>query len=301
MKVGISRTAFAIGGADGARDDPRLFAREAERLGFESAWAGEHLVIPREDENAHSYHSGGVPAMPYSLVRLAGVAAATTTLRIGTAVLVLAEHNPLSLAKELATLDADSGGRLLVGVGIGWNRREMEIMGGSFDRRVMQTLEALAVLKKLWSGEFVEHHGEFYQFPAIMSRPTPAQLPHPPIFLGMNKDSAFPRVVAHADGWLPSVYKPDEVRSSGIERIARGRDTLDQLCMAAGRDPRSVAISVILADTPVDPVDRRLLERYAAAGADRVSLLQSREADKRFESEEAAVHWLEQVAERVFG
>lgn len=301
MKVGISRTAFALGDGGRTREDLRLFAREAERLGFESAWAGEHIVVPRDDETAHSYHSDGVPAMPSSLVRLAGVAAATTRLRVGTAVLLVAEHNPLNLAKQLATLDADSGGRLLIGVGVGWNRREMEIMGGSFDRRVAQTLEGLAVLKKLWSGEFVEHQGEFYQFPALLSRPTPAQRPHPPILLGMNKDSAFPRIVAHADGWLPSVYKPEEIRAGGIERIARGRDTLDRLCLAAGRDPRSIEITVILADTPEDPLDRRLLESYAAAGADRVSLLQSREAGTVFESEEAAVRWLERVAERVFG
>jgi len=298
LKVGISRTAFARGSSGRLRDDPWFFAKEAERLGFDSLWAGEHVVIPRTDENAHSYHSEGVPAMPSSIVRLAGVAAATTTLRIGTAILILPEHNPINLAKELATLDADSGGRLAIGVGVGWNRQEMEVMGGNFDRRVAQTMEAVTVLKKLWSGEFVEHQGGFYRFPAIMCQPTPAQRPHPPLLFGMNKDSAFARIVSHADGWLPSVYKPEEIRGAGIDRIARGRDTLNKLCEQAGRDPSSIEITAIIADTPEDPLDRALLERYAAAGANRVSLLQSRDANMQFASDEAASRWLERVAER---
>jgi len=301
MKIGLSRTMFAPGEAGRLRDDPWFFAQEAERLGFESVWAGEHVVIPRSDENEHAYHREGVPAMPSSIVRLAGVAAATSKLRIGTAILLLPEHNPLNLAKELATLDADSRGRLSIGVGVGWNRQEMEIMGGNFDRRVAQTMEAVAVLKKLWSGEFVEHQGEFYKFPAIMCQPTPRQRPHPPILFGMNKESAFPRIVAHADGWLPSIYKPDEIRGAGMDRIAAGRERLTSLCKEAGRDPASVQITAIIADTPEDPLDRALLERYFAAGADRISLLQSRDANIRFASDADASAWLQRVADRVFG
>ncbi|GAM97749.1 hydride transferase 1 [alpha proteobacterium U9-1i] len=301
MKVGISRTAFARGASGRLRDDPWFFAKEAERLGFDSLWSGEHVVVPRTDENAHSYHSEGVPAMPSSIVRLAGVAAATTKLRIGTAILILPEHNPINLAKQLATLDADSNGRLSVGVGVGWNRQEMEVMGGHFDRRVAQTMDAVSVLKKLWSGEFVAHSGEFYQFPAIMCQPRPAQRPHPPLLFGMNTENAFARIVAHADGWLPSVYKPDEIRGAGIDRVARGREHLDKLCEQAGRDPRSVEITAIIADAPEDPLDRALLQRYADAGADRVSLLQSREANMVFASDAAASAWLERVAERTLG
>lgn len=301
MKIGVSRTMFARGAAGRLHSDPWFFVKEAERLGFESVWAGEHVIIPGKTDDEHTYHLEGVPEMPSSLVRLAGVAAATTTLRIGTAILLLPEHNPLNLAKEIATLDADSNGRLMIGVGVGWNRQEMEIMGGNFDRRVAQTLEAVAVLKKLWTGEFVEHHGEFYAFPPVMCRPTPFQRPQPPILFGMNKESAFPRIVAHAQGWLPSIYKPDEIRAGGIERIARGRETLSRLCEERGRDPSSIEITAIIADTAEDPLDRALLQRYFAAGADRISLLQSRDAHMQFESDEKAAAWLQSVAERVFG
>lgn len=301
MRIGLSRTMFAPGESGRLRDDPWFFAKEAERLGFDAAWAGEHVVIPQTDDNAHAYHKEGVPAMPSSIVRLAGLAAATTTLRIGTAILILPEHNPLNLAKQLATLDADSRGRLTIGIGVGWNRQEMQIMGGNFERRVAQTLEAVSVLKKLWSGDFVEHKGEFYDFPPLMCRPVPAQRPHPPILFGMNKESAFERIVAHADGWLPSIYKPDDIRSAGVERIAHGRERLTRLCEAAGRDPSTIEITAIIADTSEDPLDRALLQRYFAAGADRISLLQSREANMRFASDAEAVSWLQRVADRVFG
>lgn len=296
MSIGISRTSFA-----GNISDRWLFAREAERLGFDSIWAGEHVVSPQVTQNEHAYHDEGVPLMPSSIVRLAGVAAATKTIEIGTAILLLPEHNPLSLAKELATLDADSGGRLSIGIGLGWNRQEMEIMGGNFDRRVAQTMEALRVLKLLWTGEYVSFEGEFYNFPPLKSAPGPMQKPHPPILFGMNGKEALRRVVEHADGWLPSVYKPEEVHDTGVDRIAKGRAEIEALCAETGRDPASVSITVILADTPEDPVSRQLLDRYQAAGATRISLLQSREASRQFASDEEAVTWLEKVAERVFG
>lgn len=299
MAVGISRTSFLI--ADGAGTDPWLFAREADRLGFDSIWAGEHVVSPTVSGDEHSYHEEGVPRMPSSIVRLAGVAAATRRIRIGTAVLILPQHNPFMLAKQLATLDADSGGRLSVGIGIGWNRAEMSIVGGNFDRRVGQTLEALEVLKLLWSGEEVSFEGEFYKFPPLVSAPAPVQRPRPPLYLGMNGKDALSRVVRFADGWLPSVYKPGEPHGEGVDRIARGRAELDRLCAEHGRDPAEIAITAIVADTPEEPLDRPLIERYLAAGATRVVLLQSREANRVFASEQEAVDWLGQVADRAFG
>ena len=299
MSIGISRTMFAIRGDSAA--SPWLFAREAERLGFESIWAGEHVVSPAASEDGHSYHAEGVPRMPSSIVRLAGIAAATQRIGIGTAVLILPQHNPFMLAKQLATLDADSGGRLMVGIGIGWNRAEMSIVGGDFDRRVGQTLEALEVLKLLWSGQEVSFDGQFYRFPLLVSAPAPVQSPHPPIYLGMNGKDALARVVRYADGWLPSVYKPGEVHGGGVDRIARGRAEIDRLCAEVDRDPAEIGISAIIADTPEEPLTRALIERYRAAGATRIVLLQSRDANRLFDSAEDAVAWLEQVADRVFG
>lgn len=299
MAVGISRTSFAIRGANGG--SPWLFAREAERLGFDSIWAGEHVVSPTAGADGHAYHEEGVPRMPSSIVRLAGIAAATTRIRIGTAVLILPQHNPFMLAKQLATLDADSGGRLSVGIGMGWNRAEMAIVGGDFEHRVAQTLESLEVLKLLWSGREVSFDGRFYRFPPLVSAPGPAQQPHPPIYLGMNGKEALARVVRHADGWLPSIYKPGEPHGGGVDRIARGRAEIDRLCGETGRDPGGISITAIIADTPEEPLNRRLIDRYLAAGAARIVLLQSRDANRLFDSEADAVRWLEQVADRAFG
>ena len=296
MSVGIARTNFA-----GNVSDPWLFAREAERLGFDSIWAGEHIVSPKVTAEGHAYHGESVPLMPSSIVRLAGVAAATRTIGIGTSIILLPQHNPLMLAKQLATLDADSVGRLSVGIGIGWNREEMEILGGNFDRRVAQTMEALEVLKLLWTGEFVSFEGEFYNFPPLKSAPPPLQKPHPPILFGMNGAKAISRVVDHADGWLPSVYKPEEVKGTGIDRIAKGREEIERLCAERGRDPETISITVVLADTPDQPVDRTLIDKYKAAGASSVVLLQSREAYTQFADEKEAVAYLESVADRAFG
>jgi len=296
MSVGISRTQFA-----GNVSDPWLFAREAERLGFDSIWAGEHIVSPQVTAEGHGYHGESVPLMPSSIVRLAGVAAATKTIGIGTSIILLPQHNPLMLAKQLATLDADSGGRLSVGIGIGWNREEMEILGGNFDRRVAQTMEALKVLKLLWTGEFVSFEGEFYKFPMLKSAPPPLQRPHPPVLFGMNGPKAISRVVDHADGWLPSVYKPEEVKGTGIDRVARGKEEIETLCAERGRDPATLSITAIVADTPDQPIDRALIDRYKAAGANRVILLQSRDAYMKFSDEKEAVAYLESVADRVFG
>lgn len=302
MTVGISRTMFpGFPDGTGRLRDPWFFAREAERLGFESIWAGEHLVIPATHSSVNQYHGSEVPAMPSSIVRLAGVAAATSQIRIGTAILLLPERNPLLLAKELATLDADSGGRLRVGVGMGWNRDEMNVLGGDFERRAAQTREAVEVLKALWTEEFVEHHGEFYDFPPVKSSPAPVQRPHPPILLGMHSAKALPRVVEYGDGWIESVIDAEALRGEGIEHIARSCVRLDELCREAGRVRSEIDVSVMLIDTEDAAVDRHLIAQYLDAGADRIILLGSLSHDTRFATDQEALDWLERTAERVIG
>lgn len=295
--VGLLMTQFPAL-RDGGPNDPWLFAREAERLGFESLWGGEHHLIPGDTGSSNEYHTTGVPATEACLVRLAGVAAATRTIRIGTSILLLPQHNPILLAKEIATLDADSGGRLDVGIGVGWNRDECEIMGGNFDRRATQTREAVAVMKKLWTEEFVEHHGEFYDFPSIKSSPGPLTRPHPPILLGMHTPQTPKRVVNYGDGWLEAVIRPEELRGKGLEHVAEGREALDSLSKEAGRDPASVTISIILTDVQGD-IDADLVRRYHEAGAVRVVLLGSKFDDADLASESSALAWLSRLAERV--
>jgi probable F420-dependent oxidoreductase len=287
VSVGISMTQFPPF-QDGP-SDPWLLARETERLGFESMWAGEHHVIPQETGSSNAYYSAGVPAMHASLVRLAGVAAVTTTVTIGTSILLLPQRNPLLLAKELATLDVDSGGRLEVGIGLGWNRDECEIMGGNFARRAAQTRESVEVMRALWTEEFVEYHGEFYDFPPVKSSPGPLTKPHPPILLGMHTEQAL---------WLEAVSQPDLIHREGIEHIEWGRGRLDELCRDAGRDPASVAITVMVNNSRGE-VDAALVKRYLDVGADRIILLGSLGGGESFGSAAEAVDWLTRLAESV--
>ena len=122
---------------------------------------------------------------------LARASAVTKTLKLGTGICLVPEHNPLLLAKEIATLDHLSGGRFLFGIGAGWLQEETEIMGGDFAHRWSQTREAMLVMKELWTKEEAEYHGTFYNFPPVRSFPKPAQPPHPPIFLGGSASNVF--------------------------------------------------------------------------------------------------------------
>jgi alkanesulfonate monooxygenase SsuD/methylene tetrahydromethanopterin reductase-like flavin-dependent oxidoreductase (luciferase family) len=202
------------------------------------------------------------------------------------------------LAKEIATLDQDSGGRLSIGIGIGWQREELEIMGGNWEHRASQTRESVEVMKKLWTGEFVEHHGEFYDFPSMLSSPTPLQRPHPPVLLGMHTERTPSRVAAYADGWLESVTDLGQLHGLGIEHIADCRSRLDVACRDKGRDPETVSLSVILNDGD-GTIDRALIDRYLAVGAARIVLLGSRREDQPFPSDRDALDWLNRLADRV--
>lgn len=241
--------------------DPAFMARRAEELGFESIWYAEHPVVPVSSASPFPSTGGEIPETyahfddPY--IALARASAVTSNLKLGTGITLVPERNPLVLAKQVAALDFHSGGRFLFGIGTGWLREETEIMGGDFPRRWSQTREALDVLKALWTEDEAEYHGTYFDFPAVRCFPKPAQDPHPPIIIGGSAPNVLKRIVAHADGWLPNRATPDEVRDARAE--------LDRLADAAGRDPKSISIS-IYGQEP----DRELIEGFAAAGADRV-------------------------------
>ncbi len=257
MKIGVSSflTDYSI--------DVVTLATRAEELGFDSLWAPEHPIIPVErtqkvpadstdDELPKKYFD---VVDPY--VTLAAAAAATTTLKVATGVTLLPERNPLLLAKEAATLDLISGGRFIMGIGAGWITEETEIMGGNFPRRWAQCRESVLAMKELWTTVYSEYHGEFYDFPQVVSFPRPVQRPHPPIILGGGARNVFKRVIEYGDGWLPLRARP--------ERVAEGRKELDRLAEEAGRDPRSLEVTCY--QVPPDPEHVRALEE---AGADRV-------------------------------
>jgi probable F420-dependent oxidoreductase len=234
--------------------DVAVLAERAERLGFESLWAPEHTIIP-----VHTRLP--VPEiMRYFVdpfIMLARASAVTSTLKLGTAVCLVPERNPLLVAKEVATLDMYSGGRFLFGVGAGWLKEETELMGGDFDHRWTQTRDAVLAMKELWAKSESEYAGSHYRFPPVYSFPRPAQRPHPPVLLGGTARNVFKRVVAWGDGWIPYRPTPEQVRN--------GRESLDRLAGDAGRDPASIEIT---ADDVA--ADSRLIEQFADAGAERV-------------------------------
>ena len=256
MSVGVSTPlpAYTV--------DPAFMAKKAEELGFESLWYAEHPAVPVHSDSPFPATGGEIPwtyshfTDPY--IALARASGATSTIKLGTGITLVPERNPpLLLAKEIASLDRFSGGRFLFGIGTGWLREETEILGGDFEHRWTQTREALEVMKELWTKDEAEYHGKYYNFPPVKSYPKPAQQPHPPIIIGGLARNVLRRIVAHADGWLPNRITPAEVEDS--------RKRLDAMAEEAGRDPKSITISVY-----GQPADNDLVQSYLNAGADRV-------------------------------
>ena len=257
MKIGINMSISE------ESPDVAETAEQLEQLGFESFWLPEHVLVPVTTTSRYAGSAdGSIPErmahMIDPFIGLAMASARTQNLKLGTAVCLIPERNPLLLSKEIATLDQLSGGRFILGVGAGWLREESEILGGDFPHRWTQAKEAVLAMKELWTKDEAEFHGKYYDFPAVRSFPKPVQKPHPPVYLGGQADNIFKRVVAWADGWMPTGrVSPEEVKE--------GRRTLDDLASETGRDPKSIEITAfgLAADSVV-------LERYEEAGADRV-------------------------------
>ena len=265
--------------------DPAFMAKKAEDLGFESIWYAEHAAVPVHSDSPFPATGGEIPwtyshfTDPYiALARASGV---TTKIKLGTGITLVPERNPLLLAKEIATLDRYSGGRFLFGIGTGWLKEETEMMGGDFEHRWTQTREAIEVMKELWTKEEAEYHGRYFDFPLVRSYPKPAQKPYPPIILGGMAKNALRRVVTHADGWLPNRVTPAEVEES--------RKKLDAMAAEAGRDPKSITISVY-GQLP----ERDIVHSLLNAGADRVVV-----RPEHVETEKEMGEQLERMAEAV--
>lgn len=223
--------------------DPRVVAKRAEELGFESYWVPEHPLLPVDYKDKYPGVAPDAPdpdylwQMPDPFITLAHVAEATTTMKLGTAICLVLEHDPFNLAKEIATLDMFSGGRVLFGIGAGWNKEECEIFGGDFEHRWTQVKEAISIIRRLWTEDTVEHHGTYYDFPAVRSYPKPVQKPHPPVFLGaIGSKRVFKRVAEWGDGWMPAGYPP-RVIAEGISAIRQYADEI-------GRDMSTIDFTV---------------------------------------------------------
>jgi probable F420-dependent oxidoreductase len=190
---------------------------EAERLGFESVWMPEHLVFPIDMSGSPFPGADHPPVPPTTPVFdvfgwLCFLAGRTERLRLGTNVYLLGLRHPFVAARAIQTLDQVSGGRAEVGIGAGWLRQEWSAAGLDPATRGRRLDEALAVCKRLWSEEQVEHHGEFFDFPPVAFEPKPIQRPWPPIHVGGESEAALRRAALHADGWLGLGHDPESAR-----------------------------------------------------------------------------------------
>ena len=262
-----------------------VLAQKAESLGFESFWLPEHTIVPVHSNSRYGGTPDGSipPSMSDSgdpLIGLAMASAVTQRIKLGTAISLVPEHNPLLQAKQIATLDRLSNGRFIFGIGAGWLREETEIMGGDFEHRWGQTREAILAMKELWTQDEAEFHGRYYDFPPVRCNPKPVQRPHPPLFLGGFAPNVFKRIAAWGDGWMPTRVTPEQVKM--------GRATLDELAEAAGRDPKTIRLMVCNV-----PADRDTIIELEKAGADRVTVSLPRDMG------EGMLQELEQLADRV--
>ena len=193
-------------------------------------------------------------------VGLAAAAAVTQRLKLGTGICLVIQHDPIVTAKEVASLDLLSNGRFLFGVGAGWNAEEMEDHGTVFPTRFRVMRERVLAMKEIWTKDEAEFHGEFVRFDRIWSYPKPVQRPHPPVLLGGEGSHTLRRVVEFCDGWFPR-------GRAGVDMILKQTEDLRALAAQAGRDPKSISISVFGGKT-----DPSILDRYRGAGIDRVVL-----------------------------
>jgi probable F420-dependent oxidoreductase len=263
MKVGL---AFASSiGIDG--DSALEICRRAESAGFESVWGGEHVIMPDTIESRYPYTADGkIPAepdtpIPDPLIWLAFAAAAAPTLRLGTCILIVPQRNPLVLAKELATLDQLSGGRVELGLGVGWLKEEFEALGVAWERRGSRNDEYIAAMRALWAGPHAEFHGEFVDFPAVTCSPRPVN-GSIPVLVGGDSDAAIQRAVRIADGYFPG--------EGDIERLAGLLGRLRKAAEQADRDPDSIEINAMFGVQMADPVAG--VEQMAALGVGRIMI-----------------------------
>jgi probable F420-dependent oxidoreductase len=238
MKLGV----FSYNTEYGMRPDD--LARALEERGFESFWVGEHTHIPAERRTP--YPGGGELPRPYyhmadPFVSLAAAATATTTLKIGTAICLVTERDPITLAKEVATLDWLSDGRFILGVGAGWNAEEMENHGTPFKARWKVLRERVEAMKKIWTEEQASYRGEFVRFERIVSNPKPVQKPHPPILFGGATERARQRVVDFCDGWIPIDVLLDDLPPAIEDLKAKARTLLLLRLPATRRRSRSTS------------------------------------------------------------
>ena len=284
MRLGLH--ALGIGsGAERAVID--AVAAAAERAGFATLWSGEHVVMVDESASQYPYSDDGRIAVPAEadwidpLIGLSFAAAATSTIRIATGVLLLPEHNPVLVAKQAATLDTLSGGRLTLGVGIGWSREEFDALGVPFERRGARTKEYVDAMRTLWRDDVASFDGEFVSFDAVRVNPKPVHDRRIPVVLGGNSDAALRRVAAWGDGWYG-------FNLDSVDAVAERVEFLRELCGERGRDPAELRLAVALRDLKAPDA-----ASLAALGIDELVIVEGPPDDAH-----AAADWVRALADR---
>jgi probable F420-dependent oxidoreductase len=249
----------------GACADPATaaaVARAAEDAGFESLWTGEHVVLP-DPQAAPSPSPPWVPFLD-PVVALTAVSQHTTRILLGTGIIILPQRNPLVLAKELASLDVLSAGRLLFGVGIGYLEAEFRALGIPFEDKGARTMDYLRAMQAIWTQPKPAHQGRFVSFSGVDAQPRPVQKPHPPIVFGGHTPAAFRRAIEIASGWYGFAQDLDATAHC-LEGLARA---------AAGKErPAGLGRLEISVTPPPGLPDAATAHRYAELGVDRLILL----------------------------
>ncbi|MGC1814066.1 MAG: LLM class F420-dependent oxidoreductase [Solirubrobacterales bacterium] len=263
--------------------EPADLARMAEERGFESVFVTEHTHIPASRDTP--YPAGGELPREYfriydPFVALATMASATERIRIGNAICLLVERDPITTAKAVASVDRLSGGRMLFGVGAGWNLEELRDHGTDPKKRFKILRERVEACKEIWANEQATYHGEFVNFDRIVCRPAPLQDPHPPVLVGGNGPKVLKRVLAFGDAWFPNRIPPDDQMIARVEELQR-------LASDAGRTHIPVTIQI-------PPRDPAVLEQYKRAGVTRtVHMLRPGDAADAGSAERKLDEWAE--------
>lgn len=254
-------------------------AKTAEEIGLESLWTFEHAIVPVDYDSPYPYSADGkMGATPETnfvdpLIALATVAAHTEKLMLGTGVNILPQANPLMLAKQAASLDFVSKGRLLLGIGIGWLEEEFNALGVPFERRGARFADYVEAMRKVWSGDKVEHESDFLRWTNFKSYPRPIQDPLP-LIIGGAKKNAMKRVARYGQGW----YAP----AASVDQLAGMLPALDEACAAEGRDRSTIEITTMY--VPVMEPAAEAIPRYRDLGVGRLVIPLQALGDKPMES-----------------
>jgi probable F420-dependent oxidoreductase len=264
--------------------DLMRIAQTAEAVGFESLWLGEHVVLP----DPQTPDSAWDPEHPIldPIVTLAYLASCTHRLRLGTGIIILPQRQPLVLAKELATLDVLSGGRLLFGIGVGYLASEFAALGVPMAARGVRTDEYIAAMRAIWGEGKVGYDGSYVQFTGVKARPLPRQQPSPPLIIGGYSPEAFRRAVLHGHGWYGF--------GLNLAETAQALADLDNISSSTVRPAALGKLEISV--TPIELADANLLQEYQALGVDRLILEPPTLTDAA-----TLLQWVRSIGESILG